>query len=331
MMPQQQQVCRPVASNDTRSGPLAALINAMSSGANQGHFSQCGKDASFNQTLRDALNLQSNSLFANMQRGLAGVPKDPMVKSEILAGESSGACSQGHFPSSFRDKDPPSREPNPDAADSGNADPESSNEGNVVSCLLSDRLRQPLISEEAKKKRRQEINRESARRVRKRKTEAQMQLQEEVMALKSAASSTAADQAVIVRYAAEVTKERDGLLQRSANLEAKWITAECKNVILRQRIADLTGVSLQHIAADTGQILPTELHPKPSETQALITPSAQFNAITANALNGPAHLLPLPLGGAGDLDDPSNALTSTLQGPFQGILQPRPRNENAGA
>jgi hypothetical protein len=60
------------------------------------------------------------------------------------------------------------------------------------------------------------------------------------MALKSAASSTAADQAVIVRYAAEVTKERDGLLQRSANLEAKWITAECKNVILRQRIADLT-------------------------------------------------------------------------------------------
>jgi len=59
------------------------------------------------------------------------------------------------------------------------------------------------------------------------------------MALKSAASSTAADQAVIVRYASEVTKERDSLLQRSAGMEAKWITAECKNVILRQRIADL--------------------------------------------------------------------------------------------
>jgi len=59
------------------------------------------------------------------------------------------------------------------------------------------------------------------------------------MALKTAASSTAADQAVIVRYASEVTKERDGLLQRSANMEAKWVTAECKNVILRQRIADL--------------------------------------------------------------------------------------------
>jgi hypothetical protein len=92
MMPQQQQVCRPVASNDTRSGPLAALINAMSSGANQGHFSQCGKDASFNQTLRDALNLQSNSLFANMQRGLAGVPKVMHVLSQIGTAHSAKSC-----------------------------------------------------------------------------------------------------------------------------------------------------------------------------------------------------------------------------------------------
>ena len=46
-------------------------------------------------------------------------------------------------------------------------------------------------------------------------------------------------QAVVVRYASEVTKERDALLQHSAGLEAKWLTAECKNVILRQRIADI--------------------------------------------------------------------------------------------
>lgn len=58
--------------------------------------------------------------------------------------------------------------------------------------------------------------------------------------MKAAASSAAADQAVIVRYASELTKERDALLQRSATLENKWIAAECRNVILRQRIADLT-------------------------------------------------------------------------------------------
>ncbi len=63
---------------------------------------------------------------------------------------------------------------------------------------------------------------------------------EQVIALKAAASSAAADQAVIVRYASELTKERDALLQRSATLENKWIAAECRNVILRQRIADLT-------------------------------------------------------------------------------------------
>ena len=62
----------------------------------------------------------------------------------------------------------------------------------------------------------------------------------QVIALKAAASSAAADQAVIVRYASELTKERDALLQRSATLENKWIAAECRNVILRQRIADLT-------------------------------------------------------------------------------------------
>ena len=57
--------------------------------------------------------------------------------------------------------------------------------------------------------------------------------------LQTAAASAAADQAVIVRYATELTRERDGLIQRSAELETKWITAECRNVVLRQRIADL--------------------------------------------------------------------------------------------
>ena len=62
----------------------------------------------------------------------------------------------------------------------GNAEREnSSTDVAGTSGLLNDKLQQPL-SEEAKKKRRQEINRESARRVRKRKTEAHVQLQEEV-------------------------------------------------------------------------------------------------------------------------------------------------------
>ena len=61
----------------------------------------------------------------------------------------------------------------------------------------------------------------------------------QVQQLQTAAASAAADQAVIVRYATELTRERDGLLQRSAELETKWITAECRNVVLRQRIADL--------------------------------------------------------------------------------------------
>lgn len=57
--------------------------------------------------------------------------------------------------------------------------------------------------------------------------------------LQTAAASAAADQAVIVRYASEVTRERDALLQRTAELEAKWITAECRNVVFRQHIAEL--------------------------------------------------------------------------------------------
>ena len=55
----------------------------------------------------------------------------------------------------------------------------SSPDVNANTNVSADQLQQPL-SEEAKKKRRQEINRESARRVRKRKTEAHVQLQEEV-------------------------------------------------------------------------------------------------------------------------------------------------------
>lgn len=55
----------------------------------------------------------------------------------------------------------------------------SSADVNGNTAAAADQLQQPL-SEEAKKKRRQEINRESARRVRKRKTEAHVQLQEEV-------------------------------------------------------------------------------------------------------------------------------------------------------
>lgn len=56
----------------------------------------------------------------------------------------------------------------------------SSADVNADPSLLADQLQQQPMSEEAKKKRRQEINRESARRVRKRKTEAHVQLQEEV-------------------------------------------------------------------------------------------------------------------------------------------------------
>ena len=57
----------------------------------------------------------------------------------------------------------------------------SSADVNANTNVSADPLLMPPLSEEAKKKRRQEINRESARRVRKRKTEAHVQLQEEVV------------------------------------------------------------------------------------------------------------------------------------------------------
>lgn len=58
----------------------------------------------------------------------------------------------------------------------------SSTDVNATGNTTSDKGQQPM-SEDAKKRRRQEINRESARRVRKRKTEAHVQLQEEVRML----------------------------------------------------------------------------------------------------------------------------------------------------
>ena len=48
-----------------------------------------------------------------------------------------------------------------------------------------------------------------------------------------------ADQAVIVRYASELYKERESTLRRSTELEGKWITAECQLVVMRQQIAEL--------------------------------------------------------------------------------------------
>lgn len=59
------------------------------------------------------------------------------------------------------------------------------------------------------------------------------------MNLQTAAASAAADQAVIVKYASELTRERDALVQRAAELESKWIAAECRNLVLRQRIAEI--------------------------------------------------------------------------------------------
>lgn len=59
----------------------------------------------------------------------------------------------------------------------------------------------------------------------------------QVVALKVAVSSTVADQAVLAAYAAGITKERDSLLERVGCVESKWIAAECRNVMLRQRIA----------------------------------------------------------------------------------------------
>jgi len=99
-MSQQQRVCRPIASTDHTAGPLAALISALSAGGNQGHFStNNNKDARFTAQLCSALNLQSNSLYANMQRGLAASsPKVPFLF---------GALPYGLINPAFQAKRPP--------------------------------------------------------------------------------------------------------------------------------------------------------------------------------------------------------------------------------
>lgn len=80
----EQRVCRPVASTDHTNGPLAALIKALSSGTHQGGHFTSNKDERFTAQLCSALNLQSNSLYANMQRGRAAASPKVLLKT-ILA------------------------------------------------------------------------------------------------------------------------------------------------------------------------------------------------------------------------------------------------------
>lgn len=60
----------------------------------------------------------------------------------------------------------------------------------------------------------------------------------QVGSLKSSLAAITNDQAVVVRYASELYKEREMMLRRATELETKWVTAECQLVVLRQQLTE---------------------------------------------------------------------------------------------
>ncbi|KAK9844909.1 hypothetical protein WJX74_008553 [Apatococcus lobatus] len=95
----------------------------------------------------------------------------------------------------------------------------------------SDGKRKGPVSDAERKKRRQEVNRQSARRIRERRNNEMEYLKQQVQTLQH-------QHGLLLKYTSQLAKEKNQLIQRAMELTERWNATAAENLELRSRLQD---------------------------------------------------------------------------------------------
>ncbi|KAK9820897.1 hypothetical protein WJX74_003309 [Apatococcus lobatus] len=119
----------------------------------------------------------------------------------------------------------------------------------------SDLKRKAPVSDAERKRRRQEINRQSARRIRERRNNEMENLKQQVSTLQQ-------QQGLLLKYASQLAREKNQLVQRTLDLTERWNNSAAENLDLRSRLQEANN-QLPGISARLPNSSPILLSPTP--------------------------------------------------------------------